>query len=162
VLVSVPNVVNWQTRLAFLFGRFEYQSTGVLDRTHVRFFTFRSAARLLQAAGCSIEKTDFTPLVVRAFLPALKRLLVPPTTAPGPDRARAIIDSPLFRFYVRWIYPIEYALASVRKPLFAFRIVLVARMSPTTPEASRPAMTGELEPAPSPSPEPSGGMSLVK
>jgi 2-polyprenyl-3-methyl-5-hydroxy-6-metoxy-1,4-benzoquinol methylase len=137
VLISVPNALNWQTRLSFLLGRFEYQDTGVLDRTHVRFFTFRSAARLLQAAGCSIEKTDFTPLLVRALLPAIKRLLVPRGSGAGPERTRAILDSPSFRFYLRWVYPVEYRLASVRKPLFAFRIVLVARMSPGSSEGRR-------------------------
>jgi len=137
VLISVPNALNWQTRLSFLCGRFEYQDTGVLDRTHVRFFTFRSATRLLQAAGCSIEKTDFTPLLVRAFLPAIKRLLVSRAAGAGQERRRAILDSPLFRFYLRWIYPAEYFLASVRKPLFAFRIVLVARMSPASREGRR-------------------------
>ena len=144
LLVSVPNALNWQTRLAFFFGRFEYQETGVLDRTHVRFFTFRSAARLLEAAGCAIERIDFTPHLVRAFLPAIKRLLVPRTAAAGQEQARAILDSPMFRFYQRWLYPLEYRLAAVRKPLFAFRIVLIARRAHVAPRylppvpASRP------------------------
>lgn len=130
-LISVPNVLNWQTRFSFLFGRFEYQDTGVMDRTHLRFFTFRSAVRLLEAAGCSIEKTDFTPHLVRALLPVIKKVLAPRATALEQDRARAIIDSPLFRFYLHWIYPAEYFAASLWKPLFAFRIVLVARRHPT-------------------------------
>jgi len=127
LLISVPNVLNWQTRLAFLFGRFEYRDTGVMDRTHVRFFTFRSATRLLEAAGCSIDRTDFTPHLARAFLPVIKNVLAPRAAASGQDPARALIDSPLFRFYLRWIYPVEYLAGSVCKSLFAFRIVLVAR-----------------------------------
>lgn len=132
-LVSVPNVVNWQTRLSLLFGRFEYQDTGVLDRTHVRFFTFRSARRLLEAAGCAVEKADFTPHLVRAALPMIKRVLVPRAAASGADGARAIVDSPLFRFYLRWVYPAEYRLAGLCRPLFAFRIVLVARLAQRQP-----------------------------
>lgn len=126
LLISVPNALNWQSRLSFLFGRFEYQDTGVMDRTHIRFFTFRSAKRLLAAAGCSIERTDFTPHLTRAFLPLIKRALAnrPPTA--GRDRARSILESPLYRLYLRWIYPVEYFIGSLWKPLFAFRIVLVA------------------------------------
>ena len=129
LLISVPNVLNWQTRLALLFGRFEYRDTGVMDRTHVRFFTFRSARHLLEAAGCSIAKTDFTPHLTRAFLPVIKKVLAPRAEATGQDPARTIIDSPLFRFYVRWIYPMEYVVGSSCRPLFAFRIVLVARLA---------------------------------
>jgi 2-polyprenyl-3-methyl-5-hydroxy-6-metoxy-1,4-benzoquinol methylase len=127
LLISVPNALNWQSRLSFLFGRFEYQDTGVMDRTHIRFFTFRSAKRLLTAAGCSIERTDFTPHLTRAFLPVIKRMLVNGSPTPGRDHARSILDSPLYRLYRRWIYPVEYFIGSAWKPLFAFRIVLVAR-----------------------------------
>ena len=155
LLVSVPNALNWQTRLAFFFGRFEYQDTGVLDQTHVRFFTFRSAARLLEAAGCAIERTDFTPQLVRAFLPAIKRLLVPRAAATGQEHTRAILDSPMFQFYRRWIYPVEYRLASVRKPLFAFRIVLVARKAPAAPHRLRSVPASRPDP-------PTRGISLVK
>ena len=136
LLVSVPNALNWQTRLAFLFGRFEYQDTGVLDRTHVRFFTFRSARRLLRASGCAIETTDFTPHLVRAFLPVIKRVLAGRAAASGADRARSILDSPAFRFYRRWVYPVEYFVGSLRKPLLAFRIILVARALPGGPSAA--------------------------
>ena len=141
LLVSVPNALNWQTRLAFLLGRFEYQDTGVMDRTHVRFFTFRSAKRLLTAAGCSIEKTDLTPHLVRAFLPIIKKALADRASAAGRDRARSSLDSPSFRFYRRWVYPLEYAVASCWKPMLAFRIVLVAR-SPR--EAAVPAPAARL------------------
>jgi hypothetical protein len=43
VLIAVPNLLSWKFRLQFLIGRFEYESGGVLDDTHLRFFTFDSA-----------------------------------------------------------------------------------------------------------------------
>jgi methionine biosynthesis protein MetW len=49
--VSVPNVANWRIRLGLLAGRFAYTETGILDRSHVRFFTRRSAAAMLRACG---------------------------------------------------------------------------------------------------------------
>lgn len=43
VLIAVPNVLSWQQRLTFLMGRFEYQAAGVLDATHLRFYTYFTA-----------------------------------------------------------------------------------------------------------------------
>jgi 2-polyprenyl-3-methyl-5-hydroxy-6-metoxy-1,4-benzoquinol methylase len=48
-LIAVPNVLCWQQRLAFLAGRFEYRAHGVLDGTHLRFFTYDTADRYLLA-----------------------------------------------------------------------------------------------------------------
>ncbi len=123
ILISLPNVLNWHTRLAFLFGRFNYQNTGVLDRTHIRFFTFKTAVEMVNKAGLRIETIDFTPFVARAVLPIVKRVLNPGGDA---DDARSIIDSSAYRFYMRNLYPVEYAFGSLRKPLFAFRIIVVA------------------------------------
>lgn len=47
VLIAVPNVLGWRQRLQFLYGRFEYESAGVLDDTHLRFFTYFTADRYL-------------------------------------------------------------------------------------------------------------------
>jgi len=58
VIVSVPNVANLRIRLGLLMGRFDYKDSGILDRTHLRFFTIRSAQALLQAAGFSVAKVE--------------------------------------------------------------------------------------------------------
>ena len=42
VIVSVPNVANLVMRLSLLCGRFDYAERGILDRTHLRFFTLAS------------------------------------------------------------------------------------------------------------------------
>jgi SAM-dependent methyltransferase len=44
VLIAVPNTLEWRTRLAFMRGRFKYADHGILDRTHLRFFTYETAA----------------------------------------------------------------------------------------------------------------------
>ncbi len=45
VIVSVPNVAHLWVRLSLLAGRFDYADRGILDRTHLRFFTRRTFLR---------------------------------------------------------------------------------------------------------------------
>ncbi|HXJ36085.1 MAG TPA: class I SAM-dependent methyltransferase [Candidatus Eisenbacteria bacterium] len=59
-IVLLPNVACWQVRKTLFFrGTFEYEETGILDRTHLRFFTLGSGRGLLEASG----------YVVRAWTP---------------------------------------------------------------------------------------------
>ncbi len=54
-LVAVlPNVANWRIRLHLLLGRWEYVDSGILDRTHVRFYTLKTAAQFFQSNGLKI------------------------------------------------------------------------------------------------------------
>jgi 2-polyprenyl-3-methyl-5-hydroxy-6-metoxy-1,4-benzoquinol methylase len=64
ILISEPNVANITVRLSLLFGRFEYTDRGILDKTHLRLFTRKSARRLIEAAGFEIlrQKTTIMPL----------------------------------------------------------------------------------------------------
>jgi 2-polyprenyl-3-methyl-5-hydroxy-6-metoxy-1,4-benzoquinol methylase len=128
LIVSVPNAVVWTNRFSFLFGRFEYRDSGVMDRTHLRFFTFRSAKRLVRFAGCNIVKVDYTPYLIRAFLPIIKKFMNTGGAKEGTNR-RELIDSPMYSYYIKLIYPVEYVLLKWWKSLFAFRIIIVGSKS---------------------------------
>lgn len=54
-LVSLPNVVYWRMRLEYLRGRFDYTDMGILDRTHLRFFTLKTAVAMFEACGFRVE-----------------------------------------------------------------------------------------------------------
>lgn len=56
VVASIPNVrfVPVVANLAFR-GRWEYQDAGVLDRTHLRFFTRRSMVEMFEATGYHVK-----------------------------------------------------------------------------------------------------------
>jgi SAM-dependent methyltransferase len=56
LLVSLPNVANITVRLSLLLGRFSYAERGILDRTHLRFFTKRTARALLEDAGFRVNR----------------------------------------------------------------------------------------------------------
>jgi 2-polyprenyl-3-methyl-5-hydroxy-6-metoxy-1,4-benzoquinol methylase len=49
VLIAVPNILSWRMRAKFLRGDFEYSRHGVLDDTHLRFFTYFTTDRYLLA-----------------------------------------------------------------------------------------------------------------
>ena len=50
-IVSVPNVAHLAVRLMLLFGRFPKMERGILDRTHLQFFTKDTALDMLAQAG---------------------------------------------------------------------------------------------------------------
>jgi SAM-dependent methyltransferase len=62
ILVSIPNVAHAAVRLALLQGRWDYTEKGLLDRTHLRFFTLDSVCELLESAGLVIEVLRATVL----------------------------------------------------------------------------------------------------
>lgn len=55
LLVSLPNVACWTVRRALLAGRWEYARDGLLDRTHLRFFTFDTGRTLIEGAGFALR-----------------------------------------------------------------------------------------------------------
>jgi SAM-dependent methyltransferase len=82
VLVALPNVLFYPIRLKALFGRFDYTPDGIMDETHVRFYTFESGAELLRENGFEVvaARADaafplwkLRRLVPRAFAERLDR-----------------------------------------------------------------------------------------
>lgn len=71
IIASVPNVANINIRLGLLFGNWNYQKGGILDRTHLRFFTEETMKRLFVDNGYRIIDIDSTPgfnfLILRYF-----------------------------------------------------------------------------------------------
>ena len=54
VLLSVPNVSHYTVAWPLLLGRWQYVDSGLLDRTHLRFFTPSSLADALSQAGLEV------------------------------------------------------------------------------------------------------------
>ncbi len=62
VVTSIPNVAHGSVRLALLQGKFQYQSLGLMDDTHLRFFTRDTIEEMLSEAGLVITKLKRTRL----------------------------------------------------------------------------------------------------
>jgi 2-polyprenyl-3-methyl-5-hydroxy-6-metoxy-1,4-benzoquinol methylase len=69
VIISLPNVANAYVRLSLLVGRFDYQDRGILDRTHLHFFTRKSFREFLLAAGLEVEQFSATPIPLPLVVP---------------------------------------------------------------------------------------------
>ena len=57
VLTSLPNIAHGDVRLSLMLGRFSYADKGLLDHTHVRFFTAETVRQLHAEAGLRIVDT---------------------------------------------------------------------------------------------------------
>jgi SAM-dependent methyltransferase len=59
IVLSVPNVAHASVRLALLKGQFDYEDVGILDATHLRFYTRESIADLLESCGYLVDVMDW-------------------------------------------------------------------------------------------------------
>jgi glycosyltransferase involved in cell wall biosynthesis len=77
VLLSVPNFNHWYPRTKIAIGRFGYDRRGILDETHLRFFTPRTLRRLVVETGFDIleEQQTGLPLTAIAAHPEKHRML---------------------------------------------------------------------------------------
>ncbi len=60
MLASIPNSAHASIRLQLLEGRLTYQDTGILDRTHLHFYTQDSVRSLFSAAGYRVDELSYT------------------------------------------------------------------------------------------------------
>ena len=70
VVMSIPNIAHLWVRLSLLMGRFDYTDRGLLDRTHLRFFTYRTLESLIADAGLRIVRKTVTPVPLYQIMPS--------------------------------------------------------------------------------------------
>lgn len=74
LVLSTPNVANWAMRLGLLAGRWQYTERGILDRTHLHFFTRQTLVETLRGAGYRVIELDFTVPVPAVGTPGVERV----------------------------------------------------------------------------------------
>ncbi len=57
-IVCVPNIAHWYPRFRSTMGMFDYDQRGILDSTHLRFFTRRSITKLVERNGFTIRRLE--------------------------------------------------------------------------------------------------------
>jgi len=104
LFISVPNIANLTIRLGLLFGFFVYRERGILDETHVRFYTLSTIRAAIENAGFEVEKIRGSSIPLRLIVGKLV-----------PGRPLRFAEWALARITQTW------------KALFAYQFILVAR-----------------------------------
>lgn len=60
IYTSIPNIAHITVRTELMEGNFDYESTGLLDNTHIRFFTKKTVQKLFYDAGLEVVHFDST------------------------------------------------------------------------------------------------------
>lgn len=116
MVLTTPNVAFVAQRLTLLLGQFNYGKAGILDRTHMRLFTFRTIRRLLEEGGLRVV--------------AVRGIPAPVPKAIGDGRvARSLLA--LNRLLIR-----------LSRTLFSYQIFVVAEMTPSLEWLVRPGASG--------------------
>jgi GT2 family glycosyltransferase/2-polyprenyl-3-methyl-5-hydroxy-6-metoxy-1,4-benzoquinol methylase len=80
VIASIPNICNWNIVEDLIKGYWQYRSEGILDRTHLRFFTRRSIPELFWNAGLKMVELKTTTrdvVIPKRIMKTLKRMDLP-------------------------------------------------------------------------------------
>lgn len=107
IIASTPNIAHFYVRLALLLGFFPYGNRGILDETHLHFFTKRSFRKLFEKEGFKVIKRKYTSIPFELFA--------------GKGRF-----SQSFMLLVEYFY---YLFVKICPSLFAYQMVYVAKLS---------------------------------
>jgi SAM-dependent methyltransferase len=103
-IISLPNVAHLAVRLMLLFGRFPQMERGILDRTHLHFYTLDTATDMLRRAGLEVARAR-------------------PTGVPLDELWREGEGNLLFNILMR----LQHLALLLAPRLFGFQWVIVAR-----------------------------------
>lgn len=114
VVASIPNIAHWYPRFKVLAGRFDYDRRGILDRTHLRFFTRRSFEATARRCGWEITRLEWTGLPLGIVERGDQTGATVEGAAAGIRRAVAVVDRLLVR---AWPTMFGYQMVAVLSPL---------------------------------------------
>jgi len=58
LIASIPNIRHLVPILKIVFDRFEYEQSGILDQTHLRFFTLHTIKKMMSETGFCVERIE--------------------------------------------------------------------------------------------------------
>lgn len=79
ILISLPNFLFLFVRIKVVLGLFRYTEYGILDKTHLRFYTKVTAGELARDCGLAVRNWDYMPPEYgpwRVFPAMVRRMLV--------------------------------------------------------------------------------------
>lgn len=82
VIISLPNIAYWGIRLRLLRGTFRYADYGIMDRTHLHFYTVETGRALLEQQGFTVESLHIAGSGLQNLLNRFARAANRPLPAP--------------------------------------------------------------------------------
>lgn len=74
ILTSIPNVAHISVLTSLIAGNWTYTDYGLMDKTHIRFFTFNEMLRLFFNSGFNIKNVDRIYVDHDSYLPLIEDL----------------------------------------------------------------------------------------
>lgn len=105
LIVSLPNVAHVAVRVMLLFGCFPRMDSGVLDKTHLHFYTRDTAEQMLRQVGLEVLDVSATPVPIEA-----------------------LGSGPLTRRIAGALMPLQHMLVDLLPRLFAMQWIFTARV----------------------------------
>ena len=105
LIISTPNIALWYYRLMVGFGRFTYKDKGIMDQTHVHFYTLQSLRDHLKSTGYNLLAENVTGI-------------------PFP----LVIKSPRLKWLAMTLNAAYYRLARLWPKMFAYQFVITAEI----------------------------------
>lgn len=72
IIITLPNISNWNSRVQILKGNFNYTETGLMDRTHLRFFNVFTSKELIENSGLNLISYAGVSKVRFNFIPHVR------------------------------------------------------------------------------------------
>lgn len=102
VLACIPNVQHWSMTALVAVGEFRYVDSGLMDKTHLRWFSRKTMLTLFESSGLRIVEMypRFAPVIPNK---KLEQIIADLATLQGADPQQAIKDSQALQYVIKAI-----------------------------------------------------------
>lgn len=100
IVTCIPNVQHWSIQAKISIGDFRYQASGLLDKTHLRWFTRKTMLEMFQQSGFRAEigrSRIFNEPMRDRFIPLIEKMAI----AAGHDPKEAASDAMALQYVFR-------------------------------------------------------------
>jgi len=100
VVACIPNAQHWSVQARLCTGDFRYEDSGLLDRTHLRWFTRQTMIEMFDESGFTIVEgipRIFEEPMKETFLPVIREM----AEAAGVDSDMAVNDALAVQYVIR-------------------------------------------------------------
>jgi 2-polyprenyl-3-methyl-5-hydroxy-6-metoxy-1,4-benzoquinol methylase len=100
IAACIPNMQHWSIQARLSIGDLIYEDNGLLDRTHIRWFSRQTIGQLFTGAGFAIEagvSRSINDPEAQRFLPHIRQMAL----AAGADADQAVADAMVYQYVLR-------------------------------------------------------------